>query len=329
MDVHFDHGIYIPELDLWLDPHRTKASAFVSHAHSDHTKQHGEVFATPATAALMRGRGILRAKFREIHYGCPVEWRGGQVTFYPAGHVLGSAQTLVEHAGTRLLYSGDFKLRPGLSCERIEVPQADIVVMETTFGRPRYRFPDSAEVMRDIREWCAATLADGACPILFCYSLGKGQEVLAGLEGADFPVYLQAAHWDMTRIYREMGINFIHHERHAAGTPLKGALLCPGQCRRFKWFQRMCADQPVRTAYISGWALDSWRGHGTDVAFALSDHADYPDLLEYVALTGAKRVFTMHGFESEFAGDLRNRGIEARPLAQALGMKRGAQLSLF
>jgi Cft2 family RNA processing exonuclease len=236
---------------------------------------------------------------------------------------------LVEKDGVRLLYSGDFKLRPGLSCETVEVPKADIVIMETTFARPRYLFPETEQVVKDIREWCESVLSFGEVPVLLCYSLGKGQEVLAGLKGASFPIYLQREHWKLTRVYQECGVEFPEFRRYEIGTPLQGALLCSGQCRRFRWFRDICASQRVRTAYISGWAMDPWRCKGTDAAFPLSDHAGYDDLLEYVRLTEARRVYSLHGFEDEFAADLRSRGLEAWPLREAAQAPQLTQLSLF
>ena len=323
MQVLYRQGIHLPGPALWLDPHAMQSLAVVSHAHADHVRQHDDVIATAATAAMMRLRGVARSRFRTPRFGEAVEVGSARVTLYPAGHILGAAQVLVEWEGTRLLYSGDFKLRPGRSAERVEVPQADVVIMETTFGRPRYRFPDTEQVVGEILEFCRRSLAEGFAPVLFCYSLGKGQEVLACLEGADFPIYLHTQHWNMAALYRDFGVKLPPFQKFQPGQKLDGVLLCASGSRKAQWFQRL---KSIRTAYISGWALDSgasWR-FGTDAAFPLSDHADYDDLLEYVRLTGARSIHTMHGFAEEFAGDLRKRGLWAEPLREA-----GPQLSLF
>lgn len=323
MQVLYDRGIHLPGPGFWLDPHTPRPVAVVTHAHADHIQRHEQVLSTVPTAAMMRLRGITRSQFRALPYGQAESLGSGRVTLYPAGHILGSAQVLVEAGGSRLLYSGDFKLRPGRSVEATEVPQADIVIMETTFGRPRYRFPDTAEVIEAICRFCRASLDEGRAPVLFCYSLGKGQEVLACLEGEEYPIYLHSAHWDMADLYRNFGVRLPPYQKYQPGTRLDGVLLCSAQCRKAHWFQRL---GPVRTAYISGWALDSgaaWR-FGTDAAFPLSDHADYDDLLEYVRRTGASQVYTMHGFAEEFAGDLRKQGLWAEPLKEP-----ALQLSLF
>lgn len=323
MQVLYQHGVHLPGPGLWLDPHRPQPVAVVSHAHADHVQKHEEVLSSVPTAAMMKLRGVTRCRFRTMPYRQPSEMDAARVTLFPAGHILGSAQVLVEWEDVRFLYSGDFKLRPCLSAEAVEVPAADVVVMETTFGKPRYRFPKTEDVVEDIRLFCRSSLDAGYSPVLFCYSLGKGQEVLASLAGVDYPIYLHSAHWDMSALYRDFGVKLPPFQKFQTGQKLDGVLLCAPGCRRARWFNSL---NGIRTAYISGWALDSgarWR-FGTDAAFPLSDHADYDDLLEYVRKTGAKSIYTMHGFADEFAGDLRKRGYWAEPLKEP-----GPQLTLF
>jgi Cft2 family RNA processing exonuclease len=324
MQVLYRRGIHLPGPGIWLDPHEPQHTAFVTHAHADHVRRHERVFSTPATAEMMKLRGVTRCDFQPLRYRETFQVRDARVTLYPAGHILGSAQVLVEWQDTRFLYSGDFKLRPCRSAEAVEVPAADVVVMETTFGKPRYRFPETEEVVGQIRDFCTRTLAEGCTPVLFSYSLGKGQEVLACLEGIEHPIYLQTAHWKMASLYRELGVKLPHFERYRPGQELDGGiLLCSSGCRRGAWFRRL---ESIRTAYISGWAIDRWARwrFGTDEAFPLSDHADYEDLLEYVRRTGAAKVHTVHGFADEFARDLRRLGYWAEPLREP-----GLQLTLF
>ncbi|MFN3652161.1 MAG: MBL fold metallo-hydrolase [Armatimonadota bacterium] len=323
MQVHYQDGIFLPGPGLWLDPRRARQTAIVSHAHADHVQRHQQVITSVPTAAMMRLRGLTRCQFRTLPYGAAEMMGEARVTLYPAGHILGSAQTLVEWDSARLLYSGDFKLRPGLSAEPVEVPQADVVVMETTFGRPRYRFPETSTVIEQILAFCRRALADGCTPVLFCYSLGKGQELLACLDGLEHPIYLHEKHWEMASLYVEHGVKLPPFRKYEPGQPLDGVLLCASGCRKAAWFSQLAR---LRTAYVSGWAIDSgarWRFR-TDAAFALSDHADYDDLWEYVRRTGAERIYTMHGFADQFAGDLRRKGYWAEPLREP-----PLQLSLF
>lgn len=322
MQVIYDRGVHLPETNLWLDPHHERARAIVSHAHADHMKKHGEVIATPATAAMMQLRGARRTQFHHANFKEPVFCDGGgNFSLWPAGHVLGSSQVLVEHNGLKLLYSGDFKLRPSLSSEIAEVPDADIVIMETTFGRPHYRFPDNQTVLDDIARWCRNVLKTGSRPVVFCYSLGKGQEVLAGLQGFPAPIYLHEAHWKMANLYRQLGVNFPDYRLYeeAEIDDFAGVLLCAAGCKRGRWFGDLSRAHNLKTAYVSGWAMDAgakWR-FGTDVAFPLSDHAGYDDLMAYVGLSGAGTIYTTHGFDEDFARDLRAQGYLAQPLKYA------------
>lgn len=331
MQVLDRDGVFLPDLDLWLDPHTTKNVAWVTHAHADHMKRHKRVFSTRATAAMMTARGATATQFFNLKWGEKFDWHGAGVSLHPAGHVLGSSQIHVEgRDGTRLLYSGDFKLRVGRSCEEISVPPTDILVMETTFGRPKYKFPSIESVVEEICAWCRDCLNGGATPVLFCYSLGKGQEVLAGLQNCGFPIYLQAAHARICAVYDSLGAKFPAYKAFQNEQKLDGALLCASQCRRSAWWSELEQSHRLKTAYISGWALDGGTHRfGTDAAFALSDHAGYDDLLEYVRLSGARKVWTTHGFESEFAADLRALGLEAAPLREAKVARSFGQLCLF
>ena len=323
MTPFYANGIYLPEIDLWLDPRQPRRRAIVSHAHSDHTAGHDETWCTTATAALMRTRLRSAGRFRELGFGQPVAWGDATVALHPAGHILGSAQVAVARDGCRLLYSGDFKLRVSRTAEPIDVPETDLLVLETTYARPHYRFPPAEEVVASIGEWCRTVLEREETPILFCYALGKGQELLACLGELGVPIALHRAHAEMAAIYRALGVALPDYTVHAPGAPIPGVLIAPPQSRRAQWFQALAG---VRTAFVSGWAADAgtrWR-MGVDACFPLSDHADYGELLEYVERSGAKRVFTVHGFAHEFALDLRLRGLDATALPDA-----PAQLALF
>lgn len=313
MEVTFQSGIYLPEIDFWMDPTRAKRRAFVSHAHGDHVGKHDQFIVSPGTAALLDHRYRPRGQMIEQHFGERRDFGEFALTLYPAGHVLGSAQALIEHQDRRLLYSGDLKLSPSHTAEACDVPEADTLVMECTFGRPRYVFPPVQEVIAGILAFCRYTLAQGETPVLFAYSLGKGQEVLRCLTGAGLPVALHATTHGVTEVYRRLGVEFPIHSKLDEATLRDMVLICPPQTKRAALFQSI--HRP-RTAMITGWAVDRaarWR-YGTDTAFALSDHADYNDLIQYVELVKPKRVYTVFGFDGEFAADLRTRGYDARPL---------------
>lgn len=322
-DVQFRNGIYLPQLDWWLDAHHPVARCFVSHAHFDHLAPHREVLLSPGTAALMRARMPDRAGGRverELPFGraepLSTDHPEVAVTLHPAGHIHGSAMIALDHPEHgRLLYTGDFKLRPGRSAEPCAPPVADVVVMETTYGRPHYALPPTDRVLADIIAWCRAALDEGDTPVLFGYSLGKSQEILRSLAGAALPVMLHPQTHKLTGIYEAMGIDFPPYAAFDADACAGHVVICPPQATNSSFVRKIPRR---RTAVLTGWALDPGARfrYQCDAAFPLSDHADYPDLVRFVELTRPKRVLTLHGFASDFARDLRDRGIEAWAINQ-------------
>jgi DNA ligase-1 len=315
MDVHYERGVYLPQVDLWLDPWDAKPLAFVSHAHSDHVAPHEEIIVSPGTARLLRAR--MPGLWREHVFPFGVTQRFHDVHFMllPAGHVFGSAQLYVETENESLLYTGDFKLRCGKSAEPAQWTHADTLIMETTFGQPRYRFPPTQEIVEQIVNFCRETLEDGAVPVLFGYSLGKAQEILCALEGAALVPMLHGSVYQITRVYEQLGRSFCKYVRYDSNDVAGKVLICPPSANHSRMLDNIARK---RTAMISGWAVDEsaiYR-YQVDAAFPLSDHADYDDLITYVELVRPKRVLTLHGFAAEFARDLRARGVDAWALSE-------------
>ncbi len=310
--VEFRAGVWLPQIEWWLDAHFPVARSFVSHAHSDHIAPHGEILCSAGTSRLMRARMPGQRVEHVLPFGHGEQLTADcAVTLHPAGHIYGSAQSLLAHDthGT-LLYTGDFKLRPGRSAETCATPRADVLIMETTFGRPHYVFPPTDEILRDIAAFCHGCLDDGETPVLFGYSLGKSQELLCGLAEAKLPVMLHPQTLRLTRIYEELGIVFPSYRDFNDAELAGHVVICPPQVNNSSFLKRIPRR---RTAMITGWAMDPGAiyRYQCDAAFPLSDHADYPDLLRFVELVQPSRVLTLHGFAQEFALTLRDRGIEA------------------
>ena len=314
--VLHQRGLHLPVHDLWLDPHHRKPLAFVSHAHSDHIARHSEVLLTAATARFMRARLTGKRAEHITAFGETRDYAGGRATLLPAGHIFGSAQFHFETDAGSLLYTGDFKLSPGLSAEPCEWRRADTLIMETTFGLPRYRMPPREEVAAQVVAFCRETLDAGAAPVLLGYSLGKAQEIIRILLAAGLAPMLHESVWQMTEIHRELSPGFPGGSVRFRASGAQGhVLVFPPNAERAGALAKV---GPHRTAMLTGWALDSGAKfrYGCDAAFPLSDHADYDELLRYVDIVQPKRVLTVHGFAAEFAADLRRRGIEAWALAQ-------------
>lgn len=315
IEVRYDRGVYLPHENIWLDPWDRKPFAFVSHAHSDHIAPHDEIIVSEGTARLMQARLPGKRHEHVVAFGERKTIRGLDLMLLPAGHIFGSAQLFLETKNGSLLYTGDFKLRPGRSAEPAEWRKAETLIMETTYGLSRYRLPPTEEVIGQIVAFCRDALEAGAVPVLLGYSLGKAQEILCSLTGAGLTPMLHGSVHQMTRIYEQFGQSFCEYERYRADDVAGKVLICPPSANRSRMLERI---RDKRVAMISGWAVDpnAVYRYQVDAAFPLSDHADYTDLLRYVELVEPRRVLTLHGFAAEFARDLRERGVEAWALSE-------------
>jgi DNA ligase-1 len=315
--VEYHNGVWLPQAGWWLDAHFPTERSFVSHAHFDHLAAHREILCSPGTARLMRARMPLERIEHVLPFGQTEALTPEiAVTLHPAGHIRGSAQALLEHAEHgRLLYTGDFKLHSSLSAETCATPRADVVIMETTYGRPHYLFPPPPRVLEDIARFCREAIDQGETPVLFGYSLGKSQELLQGLAAAGLPVMLHPQTLRLTRIYEEFGLTFPPYREFSADELAGQVVICPPQSPGSSFLRRIPAP---RTAVITGWALDPGAiyRYQCQAAFPLSDHADFGELLRFVELVQPRRVLTLHGFAVEFARTLRERGVEAWAIGQ-------------
>ena len=313
-------GIYLPFLRLWLDPHWPKEElVFVSHAHSDHTADHREVILSAPTARLMSARmGGTRIE-HALKFNEPQTFqRGGhefRITLVPAGHIFGSAMSLIECEGESLLYTGDFKLRRGLSAEPCQPVHADVLIMETTYGQPKYYFPPTADVMRGMVRFCKEALDNDETAVLYGYSLGKSQEVLCALAEAGLPIVLHGTVFNMTKVYEQFGHSFPSYQKYEPGNAHGKVVLCPPSVAGSAMLKSL---GKTRCAVMTGWAIDAGCRfqYRCDAAFPISDHADFPDLIEFVKQVQPRDVYTLHGFAADFAATLRGMGYAATSLSQ-------------
>jgi Cft2 family RNA processing exonuclease len=313
-EVQFKKGLWLPQVECWLDAQKSTLCSVVSHAHADHVGRHKELICSAPTARLLRARLPGRRIEHILPYGRAEKLTpDATITLHPAGHILGSSLIELQSAAGTLLYTGDFKLRPGLAAEPCATPGADLLIMETTFGLPRYVFPPDEEVIGQIIDFCHDAINEGRVPVLYCYSLGKTQEVLRALLPAGLPVMLHDSALRLTGIYEQFGYQFPTYGKFDATTVGGHVVICPPQHQQGGLLRHIPAR---RTAMISGWALDSGATYRfrTDAAFPLSDHADFSDLLRFVEAVRPKQILTLHGFAREFARTLRERGWDASAL---------------
>ncbi len=307
----------VSQSSLFLDAHRRSACAFVSHAHGDHIARHDRTIATRATVSLMRHRLGAKVKGEALaaEYRKPFGLGDLTLELFPAGHVLGSAQLRASRNGVSLGYSGDLCLQPTLTAEPAEVLECDVLVLESTFGLPRYVFPPKEEVLVRIRTFVDDALSDGATPVLLGYALGKAQEILKFLGEAGYRCRAHPVVHAVNKVYQSEGVTLPNVELLGPEGPAPGdVVVAPPHLARTSPILRI---RKRRTAVLTGWAIDGRHGfRGADAAFPLSDHADFPSLVRYAKATGASRVFTVHGYADVLAEALRAEGIRAEPLRE-------------
>ena len=311
MEVVFDRGVYVPELDLWLDSTRKRDSSVISHAHSDHTGRHRRPVVTPNTLLLLRDY-LKNADPIVLPYGEPLETPTHSITLYPAGHCLGSAQALVVSGATghRLLYTGDIKTRPSPTNEPMEPMEADTLVIESTYGRPDYIFPPQEQTLATASQVLRAWLSRGERPVVLGWRLGKAQELLHHLLSDGFEVVAEPGIYHAVEAYREAGVEFPGRAAAFAGHWPEGAvaLFPPGRS-----IASIKGYRYLRTMEMTGWATSGahrpWRWHA-DASLPFSDHADFNELLAYVETVKPQRVYTVYGFP-DLAAKLRVMGYPA------------------
>ena len=323
MEVVFDRGVFLPALDLWLDALRQQDTSVVSHAHSDHVARHRRPVLTHNTRLLL-GDYYDRSQPVELQYGEPLETADYTITLHPAGHCLGSAQTLVTERATghRLLYTGDLRTRPSPINEPAETVACDTLVIESTYGHPDYVFPPQAEsvatAMRVIAQW----LEQGALPVVLGWRLGKAQEALHYLLSAGFAVACEESVYEVARRYEEAGVEFPGEYRVFDGSVADGEVLLfpPGKKAREKLNGQRPAGRMARHLELTGWAagkgVKPWgRGRPGDASLPYSDHADFNDLIAYVQAARPRQVHTVFGFP-DLAARLRQMGYAATHLGK-------------
>lgn len=319
--VPTERGLFCEAGGFYIDPWKSVDAAVVTHAHADHaTGGCGKYVASANTIALMRSRmsGIDVAE--PLAFGERRRMGETTVSLHPAGHVLGSAQVRVEpdDGGDVWCVTGDYKVEADATCEAFEVVDCDVLLTESTFGLPIYRWDDSAAVFEQINAWWRANAAAGRTSVLLAYSLGKAQRVLGGLDASIGPIGVHGALRGPTGVYREAGIALpavVHATASNAGD-LKGVgmVVCPPSASGSGWLKKFRGSGGTRIGMVSGWmrVRGRRRWQSVDTGFVLSDHADWDGLLATIRESGARRVGVTHGSSEALARYVREEmGLES------------------
>ncbi|WP_439517706.1 ligase-associated DNA damage response exonuclease [Hydrogenophaga sp.] len=318
--VQRPEGLYCPPGDFYIDPWRRVDRAVITHAHADHARVgHANYLATAVSEGLLRSRLGADITLQGVAYGEAVVHNGVRISLHPAGHVLGSAQVRVEHEGQVWVASGDYRPTPAgavpdHTCTPFEAVPCDTFITESTFGLPIYRWRPDAELFGQINQWWADNAATGRASVLVCYSLGKAQRILGGVDPSIGPIVCHGAVEPLNRAYRAAGVALPETSLVtdiADPVLLRRALvLTPGSALGTPWIRRFGDHSD---AFASGWmqVRGMRRRGGHDRGFVLSDHADWPGLLGAIEATGAERVIVTHGSAVELVRHLSERGLRA------------------
>jgi putative mRNA 3-end processing factor len=312
-------GLYCEPGDFYIDPWKPVHRAVVTHAHSDHAfRGSGSYLVAEEGMPLARIRLWSEEdpdpKIEGVPYGKQLDISGVKLSFHPAGHILGSAQVRVEHKGEVWVVSGDYKLTPDPTCRAFEPVKCHNFITEATFGLPIYRWPQPREVFEEINDWWRRNQEREKASVIFAYSLGKAQRVLAGVDSSLGRIYTHGAVERITQAYRDVGVKL--PETTYAGSVEKrkdfiGSLIIgPPSAQATTWTRKFGTPS---TGFASGWMIvrGARRQRAVDRGFVLSDHADWPELNEAIRASGADTVYVTHGFMDEVVRWLKEQGVNA------------------
>jgi putative mRNA 3-end processing factor len=315
-------GLHCAAGGFHVDPWGTAETAVITHAHADHARPGSLAYVcAEACVPLLRRRLGPEAAIRGVAYGERFPLGDAGVSFHPSGHVLGAAQVRIQAAGQVWVVTGDLKRAPDPTCAAFEVVPCDVLVTEATFGLPIYRWDPAERTIAEILAWWESNRRAGVPSVLFAYALGKAPRILAELARlTDRPVLAHGAVEGFVALYRDAGVAMLPTEplpETRRGRSLAGELvLAPPSAMGSPWMRRFAdAEKGLASGFMR--VRGTRRRRALDRGFALSDHADWPDLLGTIEATGARRVLTTHGHAEELARYLRERGIEAQALATA------------
>lgn len=309
-----DRGLYCPAGDFYIDPWRPVDRAIITHAHADHAAPGSRAYlAATDCIPLLRLRLGATIDAQSLAFGETVTLGHIRLSLHPAGHILGSAQVRLRdrRGGPTWVVTGDFKNESDPTCAPFEPVRADVLITESTFGLPIYRWPRPDAVAAEINRWRAENAAAGATTVLLTYSLGKAQRVLSALDPTPGPIGLHGATHNCTEVYRAAGVTLpptLHANADSAPDLRgRGTIIAPPSALGSPWLRRFAGPAGLRTAFVSGWMCvrGRRRWQSVDRGFVLSDHADWPGLIAAIESSGATRVGVTHGYTEPLSRWLR------------------------
>lgn len=311
------NGLYCEQGNFYVDPWRPVDHAIITHAHADHARWGSKKYlAADTSSQVLRIRMGEKANLKFQPLGQPLTIGGVSVTFYPAGHILGSAQVKIERDGYSIVVSGDYKRNPDPTCQPFEPVRCNTFITESTFGLPIYRWPDPKTVFDGINDWWRDNQAAGKASVLLAYSLGKAQRLLSGVDASIGKIYTHGAVEKLNAGYREAGVNlpdttYVGEVDAKATDWTQSLIVAPPAAVGGPWAKRF---GKISVAMASGWMQirGTRRRRSMDRGFILSDHVDWNDLMQTIRDTEAENVWVTHGYSDIVVRHLREQGLNAK-----------------
>ena len=308
-------GLYCEQGDFYIDPQRTVSKAVITHGHSDHARRGARFYLTSVqNEHILRARLGQNIRLQTVPYGEPVFMNGVRVSCHPAGHILGSSQIRLEYHGAVCVISGDYAMMPDTTCAPFESVRCETFVTEVTFGLPIYTWPSPATVFQQINRWWSQNAEAGITSILYAYSLGKAQRLIAGVDASIGPIVTHETVEGMNAAYRQTGIALpttIPVQTVTDAALFERALLItPSSTNLSEWLPNC---QQISTAFASGWMQkrNNRKRSSIDRGFVLSDHVDWEGLLTAIKCSAAHTVWMTHGDGKLLSRYLQEKGLKA------------------
>jgi putative mRNA 3-end processing factor len=310
-------GMFCREAGVYIDPVRPVPRAVITHGHSDHARQGSDQYlCSKSSVNILKHRLGKSIAIQGLSYGETISLNGVQLSFHPAGHILGSSQVRLEHKGEVWVITGDYKVRNDNISGPFELVKCHTLITECTFGLPVFNWENPCKVIEDIVSWWSSNQEKGLNSILSAYSLGKAQRLINHLGKYVSPIYTHSAIENMCDVYRKEGVL----ERHTI--PLQGdmrppdpgaLIIAPPSAIDSSWSRKF---GPSSLGIASGWMAirGNRRRRNADRGFCLSDHCDWSGLNQVVEESGAEMVYTMHGYANSFSRWLQETGIDSSPV---------------
>lgn len=308
-----EEGIYCPQADVHIDPWKRVKKAIITHAHADHSRwgmQH--YLAHDMSIPVMKLRLGQEISVQGLEYNEPILMNGVKISLHPAGHIPGSSQVRVEYKDEIWVVSGDYKVENDGLCTPFEAIKCHHFITECTFGLPVYHWKPQIEIFSEINDWWSQNAKDGKTTFITAYSLGKAQRIIKNLDHSIGKVYTHGAIENTNEVLREAGLALQDTVRVTKDIDKKAyqgsIVIAPPSAINSPWMRKF---KPLSLGIASGWMQlrGTRRRRAADRGFALSDHADWPGLLQAIKATEAERVITTHGYTNVFSRYLNEIGI--------------------